>query len=124
MNPEDAELLRARNFGHLATLLADGSPHVTPVWVDYRDGLVWVNTSEDRVKYQNVRRDPRVALSLIAQEDPYRAFILRGRVVETTREGAVEHINWLARKYLGHDFPEIPGQVRVILKIRPDRVTG
>ncbi|HZD80926.1 MAG TPA: PPOX class F420-dependent oxidoreductase [Actinomycetota bacterium] len=119
-----AELLRGRNFAHLATLMPDGSPHVAPVWVDLEDGLIRVNTVEGRVKTRNLRRDPRVALSVDDHEDPYRMASIRGEVVEVTIEGADEHIDALAGKYLGVDrYPNRRrGERRVIVKIRPDRV--
>lgn len=129
MNPDMArlprkalDLIERPNFAHLATLLPDGSPHVTPMWIGREGDLLTVNTAVGRVKYYNVRRDPRVALSLHDQGDPYSKVILRGRVVEVTEEGAVPHIHGLARKYVGRDFPLPLGQVRVIVRIEPQRV--
>ena len=125
--PEAAQkLLRERNFAHLATLMPDGSPQVTPVWVDFDGKYILVNTAEGRIKPKNVRRDPRVALDVISQEDPYRMATVRGRVVEITTDGADDHIDKLAKKYLGQDkYPfRSPGEQRLILKIEPERVTA
>ncbi len=122
LTPEDLELLTGRHVGHLATLLPDGSPHVAPVWVDAADGLILVNTAAGRVKERNVRRDPRVALSVVHRDDIYRRLLVWGRVVARTDEGAEEHIDRLSRRYDGEPWTPVPGQRRVILKIRPERV--
>jgi len=124
--PDDArELLEAPNIAHLTTLMPDGSPQVTPVWVDYDGRYVLVNTAEGRQKPRNVRRDPRVALSLTDRENPYVWAMIRGRAVELTHEGADDHIDRLAKKYLGEDrYPfRQAGEQRVIVKIEPLRVT-
>lgn len=119
-------LLEGQNFGHLATLMPDGSPQVTPVWVDHDGTHVLVNTAEGRVKLRNVRRDPRVAISIANQQNPYQMVTIRGRVVEVTHEGAEEHIDKMAKKYLGQDmYPyRRPGERRVILKIAPEHIAG
>src|SRR3990172_1956864 len=90
------QLLEAPNFVHLATLMKDGSPQVTPVWVDHDGEHILVNTAEGRVKVRNVQRDPRVALSIMSAENAYQMSTVRGRVVEMTRQGADEHIDKLA----------------------------
>lgn len=119
-------LLEEPNFGHLATLMPDGSPQVTPVWIDYDGTHILVNTAEGRAKYRNIRRDPRVALDVISQANPYAFAIIRGRVVEITSEGAEEHIDSLAKQYMGLDRYPLrgPGERRVILKIEPQSVTA
>ncbi|HXF50973.1 MAG TPA: PPOX class F420-dependent oxidoreductase [Dehalococcoidia bacterium] len=119
-------LLEGQNFGHLATLMPDGSPQVSPVWVDHDGAHVLVNTAEGRVKLRNVRRDPRVAISIANQQNPYQMVTIQGRVVEITHEGADEHIDKMAKKYLGQDtYPfRRPGERRVILKIAPERIAG
>jgi PPOX class probable F420-dependent enzyme len=125
--PDDVrELLEAPNFAHLATLMPDGSPQVTAVWVDYDGRHVWVNTAEGRQKPRNIRRDRRVALSVISQENPYAWATIRGRVAELTHDGADEHIDKLAKKYLGQDrYPfRQPGEQRLIVKIEPERVAS
>jgi PPOX class probable F420-dependent enzyme len=119
-------LLEEPNFAHLATLMPDGSPQVTPVWVDYDGTHILVNTAEARQKYRNVRRDPRVALDVISRAKPYAFVAIRGRVIEITREGAEEHIDSLAKQYMGQErYPfRQPGERRVILKIEPQSVTS
>lgn len=118
------DLFQNKAFAHLATLMADGAPQVSPVWVDLDGEDVLVNTERHRLKFRNVERDPRVALSIQDPENPYRYIEVRGRVVETTERGAAEHIDRLARRYMGVErYPNNqPGDVRVILRIRPERV--
>ncbi len=116
-------LVNRPNFAHLATLLPDGSPHVTPMWIGTEDDLLTMNTAVGRVKYHNVRRDPRVAISLHDQSNPYARVIVRGRVMEVTEEGALTHINELSHKYLGRDFSLPPSETRVVLRIEPLRVS-
>ncbi|MFQ5981296.1 MAG: PPOX class F420-dependent oxidoreductase [Candidatus Heimdallarchaeota archaeon] len=117
-----------KTFGHLATLMKDGSPQVTPVWVDFDEDneLILFNTSRNRSKERNLMRDPRVAFSAQDPENPYSSIGFRGRVVEITEDGAIEHINKLAQKYLGEDkYPWLlPGDVRVIVKIKPGAIWG
>ena len=120
------KLFEEANFGHLATLMPDGSPQVTPVWVDFDGRHILVNTAEGRQKPRNIRRDPRVAIEVISQENPYAHALVRGRVVEITNDGAEEHIDRLAKKYLGRDrYPfRQPGEQRVIFKIAPEHVAS
>ena len=108
-------------FAHLATLSGDGSPQVTPVWFDWHEGRVRINSARGRVKDKNMERDPRVALSIIDPQNPYRHVQIRGRVVTITQEGADAHIDSLAKKYLGQDsYPfRQPAEVRVIYVIEP-----
>jgi PPOX class probable F420-dependent enzyme len=112
-------------FANLATLMPDGSPQVTPVWVDYDGAYVHVNSAKGRVKDKNMRRDKRVALSIQDPDNPYRYLAVRGEVAEITENGADAHIDALAKKYLGKErYPfRTPGEVRVIYKIRPDKVS-
>jgi PPOX class probable F420-dependent enzyme len=128
LRDEEAELFREPNFAHLSTLLPDGSPHVTPVWVDMDDeeGLILVNTARGRVKERNVNIDPRVGISVTRSENPYQEVSATGRVVATSEAGAEEHIDKLAKKYLGRGrYPyRQPGERRVIMKIRPERVSS
>ncbi len=114
------------NFAHLATLMPDGSPQVSPVWVDVEGDRILVNTAEGRAKPRNVRRDPRVAISIHRQDNPYSSAFIRGRVVEITHEGAEDHIHKMAKKYLGQDrYPYLqPGEQRVILVIEPQQVSS
>lgn len=114
------KLFEGANFAHLATLMRDGSPQVTTVWVDLDGDRIRVNTAEGRVKPRNVRRDPRVAISITAPGGYPSAFV-RGRVVDITHDGADAHIDSLAKKYLGQDtYPfRRPDEQRVILVIEP-----
>jgi len=106
--------------------MPDGSPQVTPVWCDFDGAHVLVNSARGRVKDRNMRRDPRVALVILDPDNPYRYLEVRGRVVEITEDGAEAHIDRLAQKYLGVErYPyRQPGEVRVLYKIRPERVSG
>jgi PPOX class probable F420-dependent enzyme len=118
------DLFSKRAFASLSTLMPDGSPQVTPVWVDLEGDLVLVNTARGRQKDKNMRRDPRVAMAIIDPENPYRYLEVRGRVAEITEEGADAHIDKMAKKYLGADkYPyRQPSETRVIFKIQPERV--
>jgi PPOX class probable F420-dependent enzyme len=118
------DLFTKRAFASLATLMPDGGPQVTPVWVDLDGDLVLVNTARGRQKDKNMRRDPRVAMAIIDPENPYRYLEIRGRVAEITEEGADAHIDKMAKKYLGAvKYPyRQPSETRVIFKIQPERV--
>ncbi len=120
------DLFQKRAFGHLATIMPDGSPQVTPVWVDYDGKYILVNTARGRQKDLNMRRNPRVAIEVLDPENPYRYLMVRGKVVEATEEGADEHIDKLAKKYTGSDRYQNrrPGEVRVIYKIEPLSIRG
>jgi PPOX class probable F420-dependent enzyme len=126
LTPEQRRLIEEPNLGHFVTLMKDGSPQVTPVWVDCDDTHILINTAKGRQKPLNLARDPRVALSIADANDIYRYIQVRGRVVEVTAEGAFEHISKLGRKYRGQDFvyPARPGETRVIIRIEPLRVGG
>lgn len=115
------ELCAKPVFVHLATLMKDGSPQVTPVWVDFDGSLIWINTAKNRVKDRNMRRDKRVAISIIDPNNAYRHVAIQGEVAEITENGADAHIDAMAKKYLGKDrYPfRSPSEVRVIYKIRP-----
>src|SRR6476646_7925467 len=119
------DLFTKRAFASLATLMPDGSPQVTPVWVDLEGDLVLVNTARGRQKDKNMRRDPRVALAIIDPENPYRYLEIRGRVVEITENGADAHIDKMAKKYIGVDkYPyRQANEQRVIYKIQPERTS-
>ena len=118
------DLFAKKAFAHLATVGADGAPQTTPVWVDWDGAHVRFNTARGRVKAKNLQRNPRVALSVLDPENPYRYLQVRGRVVEMTEQGADAHIDTLAKKYLGQDrYPfRTPGEVRVIVKIAPETI--
>ena len=118
------ELLRAKNFCNVATLRQDGSVHGVPVWVDVKDGRPVVNTAEGRVWPNNLARDPRVTMTVQNLENPYEYVEIRGRVAERTHEGADEHIDAMAKKYLSQDtYPyRQPGEVRLMITVEPDYV--
>ncbi|MGH9731466.1 MAG: PPOX class F420-dependent oxidoreductase [Candidatus Acidiferrales bacterium] len=120
-----ADLFTKPSFANLATLMPDGSPQVTPVWVDFDGSHVLFNSALGRVKDKNIRRDPRVSLAIQDSGNPYRYVEIRGRVVEITQKGADEHINKLSQKYLGkpvYPFRQ-PGEVRVLYRIEPQHVS-
>jgi PPOX class probable F420-dependent enzyme len=119
------DLFQKRAFASLATLMPDGSPQVTPVWVDFDGQYVIFNSAKGRQKDRNVRRDPRVAMAIIDPDNPYRYMEIRGRVAEITEQGADAHIDKMAKKYLGADkYPyRQPGEVRVMYKIQPEHTT-
>jgi PPOX class probable F420-dependent enzyme len=120
------DLFKKKAFAHLATLMPGGQPQVTPVWVDFDGHHVVINTAEGRQKDKNLRRDGRVALSIIDPDNPYRYLEVRGRVAAITHEGADDHIDTMAKKYLGKDkYPyRQPGEVRVIFKVQPEHITS
>jgi PPOX class probable F420-dependent enzyme len=119
-------LTEKRAFAHLATLMPDGAPQVTPVWIDYRDGRVLVNTAKGRVKARNMQLGSPVAVSVTDPDNPYRYLQVRGVVSKVHAEGADSHADFLAKKYLDQDkYPfRQPGEERVIYEIEPRRVQG
>jgi PPOX class probable F420-dependent enzyme len=119
-------LLRQPSPCFLATVLPDGSPQLTQVWVDTDGQHVLVNSPDHTVKVRNVRRDPRVAVNVADPASPARYYAVRGRVVDVTKDGAAEHIETLSQRYLGKPYPMWGGadQVRVIMTIEVDSVRG
>ena len=117
-------LPRGKNLATVATLMKDGSPQASVVWIDTDGKHVSFNTADGRIKTNNLRRDGRVAVAVVNAENPYEQALIRGRVVEMTHEGADAHIDAMAKKYLDTDsYPgRNPAEVRVIVKIAPDRV--
>ncbi|MEU1645037.1 PPOX class F420-dependent oxidoreductase [Micromonospora zamorensis] len=123
--PDDLlALLREPSTCYVTTLMPDGSPQLTQTWVDTDGTHILINTVETHQKTRNVRRDPRVAVAISDPQKPSRYHEVRGRVVRTSTEGAAEHIDQLAQRYLGGPYPWFGGrdQVRIILTIEPDRV--
>ena len=121
LTPEVLELFEGPNYGHLATLMPDGSPHSVAVWVGVEDGRVVFFTQPTSQKARNIGRDPRVAISIVDHANPYRTGRIRGRLV-ATREGdeALEVIDRLSHKYTGQPFPMRSG---VVYEIEPERVS-
>lgn len=124
LSPAAAALLREPVLANVATVAPDGSPHVTPVWVDVDGDDVVINTVEGRVKARNLARSAKVAVSVVDPADPYRVVAFQGTVADITTDGADDHIDQLARKYLGVDtYPmRQPSEVRIKVRIRPERV--
>lgn len=120
------DLFGKKAFAQLATIMPDGQPQVTPVWCDFDGTHIRINSALGRVKDRNIRRDPRVTVTLQDPDNPYRYLEVRGKVVESREQGANEHIDSLAKKYLGLDkYPySRPGEVRVMYKIQPVHCSG
>ena len=127
LRKEHIKLIQGKNFGFLGTVNRDGSPQVTPVWVDTDGEFLLVNTAIGRVKERNTRKDPRVAVSIARQDDPYNWMTVNGKVVEwIVGDQAEAHIDRLAKKYTGAvKFTKSdPKERRVIFKINPASVSG
>lgn len=118
------DLFERRTFAHFATLTDEGAPHVTPVWIDYdpKSNRVLVNTEVGRRKERNVSHDPSVGLSMVDPDDPYRHLSIIGEVTETTTEGAREHVEKLAQRYIDGPYPSEIKTERIILKVEPVEV--
>ena len=126
-DPSIAKLFEEKNFAFLATLMKGGTPHVTPIWIDIdkSNNTILVNTAKGRVKHRNISRDPRVGISVIDSSNPYHMVSVRGKVIEQINgKEADEHIDKLAKKYLGKDkYPgRAPGEERLLLRIKPQHV--
>jgi PPOX class probable F420-dependent enzyme len=122
-----AKLFEGKNFAFLATLMKDGTPHVTPTWadIDKSNNTILINTAKGRVKHRNISRDPRVGISVIDSSNPYHMVSVRGKVIEQINgKEADEHIDKLAKKYLGKDkYPgRASGEERLLLRIKPQHV--
>jgi len=125
--PEFLDLVTTKKaFANLATVMPNGGPQVTPIWFDFDGKYIRVNSARGRVKDKNMRRDPRVALSILDPDNPYRYLEIRGKVIRITEDGAVAHTDLLARKYLSveRNPSRRPDQVRVMYVIEPRRVAG
>lgn len=118
------KLLTGKNFASVATLMKDGSPQNTPTWIDFDGKAILINTAEGRTKQKNVSNDQRIAISIVDQNNPYNMVTIRGKVIEQTSEGADDHIDKLAKRYLGVDkYPfRSPTEKRIILKVAPENV--
>lgn len=118
------KLIEAKTFANVATMMPDGSPHVTQTWVDHDGDLVLINTFDRSQKYRNVVRNPKVALDICDPANAYNMAVIRGVVSEVTYNGAEEHIDKMAKKYLGQDKYQMrrPGMKRVLIKIEPTHV--
>ena len=124
LSAEQVQLLRERHLAYVATVNRDGSPQVTPVWVDTDGEAIVFNTARGRLKCRNLERDPRVSLTVVDADNPEsRTLIAHGRAI-LTEEGALEHIDFLCRKYDGKPWVPVPGQIRVIVRVLPDQVSA
>jgi len=124
MDDKVIKLFEGRNLVFIATIMKDGSPQLSPVWADYDNGHVFVNTAEGRIKHKNVLRDPRVAVSVVNQNNPLDMTTIRGKVVEIILDYEYEHANKLTKKYMDKEkYPfKQPGEKRIIFKILPEKV--
>ena len=124
LTEKQADLFRGKNWGTVVTLREDGSPHATPVWIDTDGENVVFNTAIGRAKEQHLRRDPRVSVTVLPAENQQAGYVSVSGTAELTEEGANDHIDKLAQKYLGQDtYPYLqPGERRVIVTVKPDKV--
>jgi len=126
MDDKVIKLFEERNLVFIATIMKDGSPQLSPVWADFKDEHVLVNTAEGRIKHKNVLRDPRVAISVVNQKNPLDMTTIRGKVIDIIPDYEYEHANKLTKKYMGIEiYPfKQPGEKRIIIifKILPERV--
>jgi len=120
------KIIKDKNFAFLGTIMRDGRPQVSPIWIDIDDNndIILINTANGRIKQKNITRDPRVSLSLVDKNNPYSMITIQGTVIEQTTIGADEHIDKLAKKYLNTDrYPShSPSIQRVICKIKPEKM--
>ncbi len=124
MDLKAIKLLKEKNLVFLATTMKDGSPQVSPVWADFEDDHIMINTAEGRIKHTNVLRDPRVAISIVDQNNPLDMTAIRGVVQKIIPDYDYLHANKLTKKYLGLDkYPfRRDGEKRIIFKIKPEKV--
>ena len=125
LDPKVVALLRRANFAHIATLMPDGSPNVTPVWIGVREDNVVFSSGESSLKVRNLRRDPRLALSAVDLNDPYEEVQIRGRVVEFRDDSSFEIMDEISHKYTGKPFPfrSPEGRVALIIEVEKARYT-
>jgi PPOX class probable F420-dependent enzyme len=119
-------LFQFRNLAYIATLSEDGSPHLTPVWVEMEGDLILINTFETSAKNKNITNDKRVALSVVEQNNPFNMVSIKGKVIERVTEGADEQLKRLAKRYLGIGkyYYRQPNHKRIILKVKPEKIMG
>ncbi len=124
MEEKAKNLFKDKNLVFIATIMKDGSPQLSPVWADFEDGYIMVNTAEGRIKHKNVVRDSRVAVSVVSQTNPLDMTTVRGNVIEIIPDYEYIHINKLTKKYMGiENYPfRQQGEKRIVLKIKPEKV--
>ena len=125
LDPKVSALLSRPNFAHLATLMPDGSPNTTPVWIGVRDDRLLIGTGESSLKVRNLRRDPRLSLSVVDFHDPYEEVQIRGHVVEFRDDSQFEIMDEISRKYTGKEFPfrNPTGRVALVIEVDKARYT-
>lgn len=125
LTEDQINLLHEKQLAHVATVSPDGTPHVTPVWIDTDGEAVIFNTAKGRVKHRNILRNPKVGISVTDKANDYRTVVIQG-TAELVDEGADAHIDKLAKKYLGQDsYPfRTPTEERVIVRVTPERIIG
>jgi PPOX class probable F420-dependent enzyme len=126
LSEQAIKLIQGKNFAFVGTIMPDGTPQVSPMWVEYDGTHVVLNSEVKRVKIENLKRDPRITVTIADMQNPYEYVEIRGRVTEMTTEGAAADIDRLAQKYLGQDtYPyNQPGDQRIIIKVEPLHVSG
>jgi PPOX class probable F420-dependent enzyme len=124
MDKKAVKLFQDKNLIFIATLMKDGSPQLSPVWANYEDEHILVNTAEGRIKHKNVLRDPRVAVSVVSKNNPLDMTTIRGKVVEMIPDYEYKHADRLTLQYMGRDhYPfKRDDEKRIIFKIKPERV--
>jgi PPOX class probable F420-dependent enzyme len=124
-DPAIRRLFEGKNLVFIASLMKDGSPQVTPTWVDIEDGTILFNTAVGRTKQKNVSRDQRVALAIVDQDNQFDMVTVRGKVVEQIKgKESEDHADKLTKKYLGIDryILRAPDEERILLKIKPEKI--
>ena len=124
MEQKAIDLFGAKNLVFIATVMKDGSPQVSPVWANYENDHIMINTAEGRIKHKNILRDPRVAVSVVSKDNPLDMTTIRGRVEKIIPDYDYKHADRLTKQYMGRDhYPfKRDDEKRVILKIKPDKV--
>ncbi len=124
MDPKVIRLFDEKNLVFIATIMKDGSPQLSPVWANFEDGYILVNTAEGRIKHKNILRDPRVAVSVVSSDNPLDMTSIRGRVEKIIPDYDYNHADRLTKKYMNvSKYPfKRPGEKRIILKIKPEKI--
>ena len=118
------KLFSEKNLVFIATVMKDGSPQLSPVWANYDDGFILVNTAEGRIKHKNILRDPRVAVSVTSNDNPLDMTTIRGTVIEIIPDYQYQHADKLTQQYMGRtNYPfKQPDEKRIIFKIKPEKI--
>ena len=124
MDDKAVRLFSEKNLVYIATIMKDGAPQLSPVWANYEDGHILINTAEGRIKHKNVLRDPRVAISVVSKDNPLDMTTIRGTVVELIPDYEYEHADRLTQQYMGREhYPfKRDDERRIILRIKPSKV--